>query len=306
MTVTPVPEPSTIVFLLTIVALIVFPKTRVWGIAILAVGVVFAVLFVAIAAFWRTTTIYTPTISVVENVEIENGKPAKQSKAIAGEMEAIEEHNNILAAPEKTRPVKKKKNGPTKSAAKPAVKKDKAQPTAESSKTAHDWINSPPKIVGNAYQMAIVVGPYTTRQECDAELPNELRKALQHYAEEVCFRGPSVPHVVLPDEYLRQEVVKEQWEEPHQSSVGPMVRLHVLLRFNSKVKERILEERYRNVIAGRLWQGGVGLAAILGLVAVIFGYLKIDLSTAGAYRGRLRFAAILAILGLVAAALAVV
>ena len=40
--------------------------------------------------------------------------------------------------------------------------------------------------------------------------------------------------------------------------------------------------------------------------AVIYGYLKVDLATGGVYRGRLRFAAALAILGPVAAALLVV
>ena len=51
---------------------------------------------------------------------------------------------------------------------------------------------------------------------------------------------------------------------------------------------------------------GGGLAAVLWLLAVMYGYLRVDLKTGGAYRGRLRFAAVLAILGPVAAALLVV
>ena len=49
-------------------------------------------------------------------------------------------------------------------------------------------------------------------------------------------------------------------------------------------------------------QHGSSAAAIgLALLTVAFGYLKIDLATGGAYRGRLRLAAATVILGLVVA-----
>ena len=43
----------------------------------------------------------------------------------------------------------------------------------------------------------------------------------------------------------------------------------------------------------------------LSLLLVCFAYLKIDLATAGAYRGRLRLAAAAAILGLVGVAVVI-
>ena len=84
-----------------------------------------------------------------------------------------------------------------------------------------------------------------------------------------------------------------------------MTRLYVLLQFDRKVKSRIIDECQRSVVAGRLWMAGGGMAAILWLLAVMYGYLRIDLKTGGTYRGRLRFAAALAILGPVAATLLV-
>jgi hypothetical protein len=75
----------------------------------------------------------------------------------------------------------------------------------------------------------------------------------------------------------------------------------VLLEFGRKVKDRILEARQGALIARRLWLAGVGLTAALALLAVLYGYLKIDLATAGGYRGRLRLAAATAILGVAAA-----
>jgi hypothetical protein len=82
-----------------------------------------------------------------------------------------------------------------------------------------------------------------------------------------------------------------------------MTQLHVLLRFDREVKDRILKERERGVVAGRLWIGGSGLAVLLWLLTVSYGYLRTDLATGGTYRGRLQFAAALAILGPVTVAL---
>ena len=177
--------------------------------------------------------------------------------------------------------------------------KDDAKPPA--------WANKPPRVVGDSYEMEIVLGPYTTRQECDADVPGELQKALNHYAE-MCLGEPAASKIALPTDYLRRHLVKDQWEEIRPSLIvgRNMTQLHLRLQFDPEMKDRILEEHRRGIVAARLWMLGVGSAALLGLLAVIFGYLKADLSTAGAYRGRLRLTAALAILGLAAAALAVV
>ena len=178
---------------------------------------------------------------------------------------------------------------------------------ASSAEESPDWVNAPDGVVGDSYQMTIVVGPWKTRQECDDDLPGELYKALEHYAE-MCLGEPAGTRVALPYAFLREQVVKDQWEEKIWSpgNRATMTQLHVLLRFDREVKDRILQERERGVITRRLWMGGSGLAALLWLLTVSYGYLKTDLATGGVYRGRLQFAAALAILGPVAAVLAVV
>ena len=82
-------------------------------------------------------------------------------------------------------------------------------------------------------------------------------------------------------------------------------QLHVLVEFDRDVKKRILDAHRSEIVAGRLWKMGIGSAAGLWFLAVIYGYLKIDLASGGSYRGRLRLAALLAILGPIAAVLAV-
>jgi hypothetical protein len=190
---------------------------------------------------------------------------------------------------------------------KPAVaKKPEAKPApappSPPAKTPPAWVNAPPRVVGDSYEMSIVVGPWKTRQECNAELPGELQRALDEYVQ-TC--EPAGNRIGLPTDYLQQHLVKQEWEEDIQSkSVGPMKRLHVLLRFDHEVKNRIVEAIHRGIVTGRLLSVGIGLAGVFWLLAVVYGYLRIDLATGGIYRGRLRFAAALAILGLVAAALA--
>jgi hypothetical protein len=48
----------------------------------------------------------------------------------------------------------------------------------------------------------------------------------------------------------------------------------VLLEFDRKVRDRVLEEHRRSVVARRLRFTGVGLAAGLVLLGVLYGYLK--------------------------------
>ena len=149
--------------------------------------------------------------------------------------------------------------------------------------------------------MSIAVGPYTTRAECDAKLPEALQESLDHYVN-VSLGDQAATTIRLPADYLHQQLVKAQWEETRQLSVGPMTWLHVQLQFDRKVKDRILEEHRQAIIGQRLQAMATWSATALALLTVAFGYLKIDLATGGVYRGRLRLAAAAAILGLVGVA----
>jgi len=166
------------------------------------------------------------------------------------------------------------------------------------------WVERPPKRVGDAYQMSITVGPYTTRTECDAELPEQLQAALARYVE--TYLGPEAAgRVRLPPQELGRQAVKEQWEETIQASFGPMTQLHVLLRFDQKIKDRVKQAWDRAVVTRRLWYTGTAAAVVLGLMSVLLAYLKVDETTGGAYRGRLRIAAAIAALAVAASGAAV-
>jgi len=293
--------------LVATVVLLIFPKTRAIGIALLVVGVL-GVAMITAMRFFAAPFAISPTpvakipnraypgvdasipVDATEKVEVEPARPA--AKPAVGTVEATGRALVKAIARDEKNPV----------AATPAAK-----PASAPAKKPPAWVGAPPHVLGESYQKTIIVGPYPTRQDCDAELPNELQKELNRYVE-LCMGQPAgTTRVELPYEFLREEVVRGEWEEETWSTSldRKMTQLHVLLQFDRKVKDRILEERQRAVVAGRLWMTGGGLAAMLWLLAVMYGYLRIDLATGGAYRGRLRFAAILAILGPVAAAILV-
>ncbi len=56
--------------------------------------------------------------------------------------------------------------------------------------------------------MSIMVGPYTTRQECDAHLGEALQEALDRYVE-ICLGERPAERITLPPDLLRRQLVKD-------------------------------------------------------------------------------------------------
>ena len=152
------------------------------------------------------------------------------------------------------------------------TKSETAKPPAAAERP--EWVGAEPRRVGDAYQMSIDVGPYTTRLECDAKLPEALQEALDEYVE-LCLGTEAAGKVRLQPDELREALVREQWEETRQYTIGAMQHLHVLLAFDMKFKDRVQQQWRREVVAGRLWVTGAAVAAVLSMLLVSFGYLKI-------------------------------
>jgi hypothetical protein len=309
-----VPEPS--ILLMVVVGLILiiggmllaFRKTRVLGIVLASMGGLFVIVVIAFVWFRTASFVPKPTLRpteyTAENVRADRPKrQAAASPAIPMNVSpsAIEPRVEAESAPADAAPevgiveaIAQALNKVMADARKnPSAKTPGAKPRPA-------WLGTPSEPAGDSYQMAIVVGPWPTRQECDAKLPEELQKALDRYAE-LCLGKSSASHIVLPYDYLRQHIVKDQWEEVRQHSISPttqfsMTWLHVFLQFDSQVKERIIEEHRHGIITARLSTVGIGLAVGLWFLAVYYGYLRIDLATGGVYRRRLRFAVAAAIL----------
>jgi len=197
----------------------------------------------------------------------------------------------------------------------PATAEQPAEDTVAEAEDRPDWVGREPRKVGGAYQVCVTVGPCLNRLECDRELPDELHKAVNEYAAAYAGRRAR-GHVRLPLDYLLSEVVKEEWPEEKQVVITPngqipeksvpMIQLHVLLEFDHAVNARIQEEWDKVVVAERLYRMGALAVIVLAVLFGAYAYLKIDLATGGAYRGRLRLAAAGVIVLLVLVALLVV
>ena len=313
-----------------LVLLMAHPKARVVTLTLLGSLVLIAMLlFAGLYFFFRfnatavqrpatTTQLEAPTIIHMNQIETPSSAPVPPAATAAKTDEEIAQEIVAKAAGIVQGMVRATGRALTSDVAQPppAVTSDSAQPSTAvvgdsaqpgaavpqvdtiSSKKQPAWVDAPPQVVDDVYQMSISVGPYTTRAECNAKLPEALQEALDQYVE-VCLGDQTVDRVRLPVEYLRQKIVKEQWEETRQHSVGPMVWLHVLLKFDRKLKDQVLEAYGRATVNRRLQLVGVWAAVGLGLLTVAFGYLKIDMATGGAYRGRLRLGIAAVILGVI-------
>jgi hypothetical protein len=163
-----------------------------------------------------------------------------------------------------------------------------------------EWVGTAPHKADGVYQMAVDVGPFSTRDECDEAATDVLRAAIDDYV--ATYLGSEARgRVRLPIDYVRSEIVEAEWEEQKQVRISPegqipeefvkMPRLHLLLEFDRAANSRIESEWSRVVVRERLF--GVGTLGVLTFVLLggLWSYLKIDLATGGAYRGRLRLAA---------------
>ncbi|MFH1265754.1 MAG: hypothetical protein ABIK89_08495 [Planctomycetota bacterium] len=174
------------------------------------------------------------------------------------------------------------------------------------------WVGAAPRKVDGIYRMSISTDPYATRSDCDRELPGLLHAAVEEYATEYIGRQARV-HVRLPLDYIQSEIVKEEFAEEKQIRISPeatileeyapMTLVHVLLEFDHTDNARIEAAWDEVIVAERLVGVGVLTTLILVLLSAVYGYLKIDLATGGAYRGRLRLAASAVILALFVAGL---
>jgi hypothetical protein len=144
-----------------------------------------------------------------------------------------------------------------------------------------------PKLQGNAYIKDVEVGPYTSRIECEANVPDAICDALYNFSNEYHQKYLYKNHI--SPEKLRKLAVAE-WEENIQSSVGPMTQLHVLVNFDQKAKDFIDEARNNYIFFNNATGIGISFICLWLFLLWIWAYLKIDIATKGVYRTRLRIA----------------
>ncbi len=159
------------------------------------------------------------------------------------------------------------------------------------------WVDARPQRVNGEYQIPIHVGPYATVIECESNLHPIVQATIDDYVEQLI--GPKARgHVRLPWSYVEQNVIRERFQETRlfqltSSQQSEMVTLHLLLSFNQETNA-LIRQLWRQVVGlQRLKNIGLGLLSTVWIMAVVWGYLQLDLRTQGRYRWRLRTAAVI-------------
>jgi hypothetical protein len=189
--------------------------------------------------------------------------------------------------------------GPDTPPAKPARAAPSKPSPAAAAKTAPRLPAKPPAAKRTPPRSAAseetVTGYGKTAADSEDNLDLELQKAFSQYAERR-LGSEGAGEVSFPAEEIRKFIVDTSQEEVESGLLGPIIRTTAVVNFDKAYQS------YR--LSQRLWYLGGGLGVVLLMLSVIYGYLKIDLATAGAYRWRLRLAAAGIVLGTAAAAVA--
>jgi hypothetical protein len=169
-----------------------------------------------------------------------------------------------------------------------------------------EWVDRAPGMRDQAYQVAVKSGLWTTQAECQRAIEGAIRKSLDEYLTNYFGDERAARLVDVDPAYLHQHLIKQPlYAETVDASVGTMQQLHALLEFDDELRAEMHRLWRQAFVSHRLRYAGAGFALVLGALAAVCGYLKLDLATGGLYTRRLRWGSALAILLVAAGAVGV-
>ena len=275
-----------VVFLLIIVGAIVVlwlllrsPATRWLGVLLLvlpAVLLVAAVLLFFVRMEDRTATL----VQIPHGSQVNVGRDGMVDVTPANRSSKQPTSPRLVSS---TAPVTHESGHSRVAAEKVAVEKEETTGApATGTPKRPDWVESKPRSMEGGYQFAVSAGPYESEVECQRELPAKFQEAFDDYVElmKLQFGVQTAERFELPAE-LRNAAQHDFYRETLHSSVGPMQQLHVQLIFDDRAADWVKQRLRDTAINHRLWCLGGGLAGVLGLLAMMLGYLKIPRQSRG-------------------------
>lgn len=168
-----------------------------------------------------------------------------------------------------------------------------------------DWVDKPPKRVGDVYRAVIASDPFSTEDECFGQLeqrfPREVERRLAKLVpgdQSSLVDGKSLDAMGITLDYIMREICREQFTEVLESSVGDMKQVHVMMEFTPAVEQHLLSTWQSYLRQFRVTMVAKIAAFVLALLAGAYGLLRLDTWTRGYYTSRLLVGASAAIIAI--------
>jgi hypothetical protein len=135
-----------------------------------------------------------------------------------------------------------------------------------------EWVQNPPKQVDGHLALVIVSDPFDNRFDCDRQLNERTREALQRYAQEYC-RSVDMPGEVvirvLTDEI--QSVTRDRYYALRPTSLGDMNQAYQLTVFDTAIQGKLAQRMAETVVDRRLQLAGTVSGGVLAVVSLLYG-----------------------------------
>jgi hypothetical protein len=146
------------------------------------------------------------------------------------------------------------------------------------------------------YFTVVKSGPHLKFDNCWNELRHQVDEALRNYRIRQ-FADYRFPMGRLP-EHVRNKLMTDHFLERGDSSVGETMTLYTRVAFTSEATNAVRNWQTDQLAQNRTMCATIFGGLIVGLVAVAYGYFRIDTATLGYYTWRLRFVALFFVVGI--------
>lgn len=149
-----------------------------------------------------------------------------------------------------------------------------------------------------AYFTVVKCGPHLNFDACWNDALNRVDQAVRdHRVRHALGDGYRPPSRPLP-KVLREQLMAEHFLERGDSSVGETMTLYTRVAFTREATASLRAWQADMLANNRTIFATVLGALVVGLVAIAYGYFRIDTATLGYYTWRLRFVALFLLIGI--------
>ncbi|MBB73074.1 MAG: hypothetical protein CMJ75_01030 [Planctomycetaceae bacterium] len=172
--------------------------------------------------------------------------------------------------------------------------------------TRPKWVATPRRVLGGPIHLITVSsGMERVPDDCSRSLDDKLSQEVRDYIAKYLIKDPRaarVPDLEWGVKYIRQKLVRKPVYEEQITGMqyGPLYERHALLELDAEFRQQARLQWSQYVKKRRVYGTGLASSGLLGLLMLVFGYLKLDQVTRREHSTSLQLLAAGAILALTA------